>query len=119
MQVKVAVIGGAADGLEVNLSQFPVTLGREGDPLVPVHDRWASRHHCQLFERTGELYVRDLASKHGTIVDSSPVDECRLQEGNRLLIGLTALLIQRIVPSGCESVETDDVLTDRGSSVST
>lgn len=117
MHVKVAVIGGAADGLEVTLTQFPVTLGREGDCVVPIHDRWASRHHCQLFQREDELYVRDLASKHGTIVNSSPVDECQLHEGNRLLVGLTALLIQEI--NHDEATTPGNVLADQGSGVST
>ena len=117
MLVKVAVLGGAADGLEVTLNHFPVTLGREGNPAVPIRDRWASRHHCQLFERAGELYVRDLASKHGTIVNSSPVDECRLHEGNRVLVGLTALLIQEIDHD--EASASGNVLADQGSGIST
>jgi pSer/pThr/pTyr-binding forkhead associated (FHA) protein len=113
MQVKVAVVGGAADGLELTLEHFPITLGREGDGALPIHDRWASRHHCQLFECSGELHVRDLGSKHGTIVNHAPIDECRLREGDRLMVGLTALVIQQIDAQGADS----DVLVDRGSGV--
>ena len=113
MQVKVAVVGGAADGLELSLERFPLTLGREGDAALPISDRWASRHHCQLFERDGELHVRDLASKHGTIVNDAQVDECPLREGDRLMVGLTALVIRKI-----ESCPDDsDVLVDRESGV--
>ena len=113
MRVKVAIIGGAADGLELTLDKFPVTLGREGDSVLPIHDRWASRHHCQLFEQEGDLLVRDLGSKHGTIVNSSPVDQCRLGQGDRLMVGLTALVIQQI---DAQSVDAD-ALADRGSGV--
>ena len=114
MQVKVAVIGGAADGLAVSLTDLPVTLGREGDSSIPINDRWASRHHCQLFDRSGELHVRDLASKHGTIVNGSPIDECRLQQGDRVMVGLTAMVIQQIDTRG----EEFDTLVDRESGVS-
>ena len=113
MQVKVSVVGGAADGLELMLANFPVTLGREGDPALPISDRWASRHHCQLFEHSGELYVRDLASKHGTIVNHCPIDECRLREGDRLLVGLTALVIQQIEAL----TDNADAMADHGSGV--
>ena len=113
MQVKVAVVGGAADGLELTLETFPITLGREGDAVLPISDRWASRHHCQLFEQHGELYVRDLASKHGTIVNGTQVDEQSIHVGDRLMVGLTALVIQSI--ESCTAA--DESLIDRESGV--
>ena len=113
MQVNVSVVGGAADGLELTFNNLPVTLGREGDSALPIHDRWASRHHCQLFELDGKLFVRDLASKHGTIVNHTAVDESQLQEGDRLMVGLTALVIQQI--ENCS--EDLEQLIDRESGV--
>ena len=113
MQVKVSVVGGAADGLELTLKHLPVTLGREGDSILPITDRWASRHHCQLFEQSGELHVRDLASKHGTIVNHEPIDECSLHEGDRLMVGLTALVIRQIDACSSEAEQ----LVDRESGV--
>jgi pSer/pThr/pTyr-binding forkhead associated (FHA) protein len=90
----------------------------KGNAVLPIHDRWASRHHCQLFEHAGELHVRDLGSKHGTIVNLAPVDECRLGEGDRLMVGLTALVIQQIDACSQKAQSQDaDVLVDRGSGV--
>ena len=114
MRLKVAVIGGASDGLQLTLDRLPITLGREGDSVLPINDRWASRHHCQIFEQSGHVYVRDLGSKHGTLVNGKPIDDCRLNEGDRLMIGLSCLQIQEI-GTALDNVES---LVDRGSGVS-
>ena len=96
MQIQVSVIGGAADGLDVSFTQLPIALGREGDPALPIADRWASRHHCELFEQAGRLYIRDLASKHGTHVNGKCIDECPLKIGDRVMVGLTAFVVEDI-----------------------
>ena len=96
MQAHVSVIGGAPDGLEFAFDQFPVLLGREGDPRLPITDRWASRHHCELFEQTGQLFIRDLASKHGTFVNGACIDECQLEPGDRVMVGLTVFMVKDI-----------------------
>lgn len=90
------MVGGPADGLHVRLRQFPLTLGREGDPAVPVGDRWASRHHCELFAQEGQLFIRDLASKHGTYVNGALIDERALEVGDRVVVGLSAFAIDEI-----------------------
>ena len=115
MQVHVSVIGGAPDGLEVEFQRLPVTLGREGDPRLPIADRWASRHHCELFEQTGQLFIRDLASKHGTYVNGACIDQCELEVGDRVMVGLTVFAVSEI---RLEESAADFPLVDRGSSVS-
>jgi pSer/pThr/pTyr-binding forkhead associated (FHA) protein len=114
MQVTITVVGGAADGLQVRLQQFPATLGREGDPALPIADRWASRHHCELFEQAGCLFIRDLASKHGTYVNGAHVDERGLDVGDRVMVGLTLFTIDDIVAT---SLIDADVMVDHESSV--
>jgi pSer/pThr/pTyr-binding forkhead associated (FHA) protein len=113
MHVKLTVFGGPHDGLELTITHLPLVLGREGDRQLPVMDRWASRHHCELSDNHGRLFVRDLASKHGTFVNGERVDRCELMAGDRIMIGLTTLVIREIVPA--IDTEVTNAPTDRPS----
>ncbi len=115
MHLQVSVSGGASDGLEISFEQFPITLGREGNPRLPVQDRWASRHHCELFEQDGRIGLRDLGSKHGTFVNGDCVEQCMLNEGDKLMVGLTIISVDKI--SNAAPVE-ENLLIDRESGVS-
>jgi pSer/pThr/pTyr-binding forkhead associated (FHA) protein len=92
-------------------------LGRDGDPALPINDRWASRHHCELSSADGRLRIRDLASKHGTFVNERRIDECELSAGDRIMIGLTALIV-RSIEAAPISDSSEHVVTDRPSGVS-
>jgi pSer/pThr/pTyr-binding forkhead associated (FHA) protein len=75
---------------------LPLVLGREGDRQLPVIDRWASRQHCELSLDQGRLFLRDLASKHGTFVNGERIDRRQLVVGDRVMIGLTTVVIGEI-----------------------
>jgi pSer/pThr/pTyr-binding forkhead associated (FHA) protein len=57
----------------------------KGDPEI-------SRRHAQI-SRTdeGRLYISDLGSTNGTFVNSERVTSRRLEDGDRLTVGRTAL----------------------------
>lgn len=57
---------------------------------VTIEDRWISRRHCELSERDGMLFVRDLDSTHGTFVNGRQVSEACLRPDDKLTIGLTS-----------------------------
>lgn len=96
MFLKLTVHGGPLDGLESDVCQLPVTLGREGETALNLQDRWASRHHCELFAHEGQLMVRDLASKHGTYVNGQRIEQSTLASGDRLMVGLTQLVVSQL-----------------------
>jgi pSer/pThr/pTyr-binding forkhead associated (FHA) protein len=96
MHVKLTVLGGSQDGLDVTIVHLPLVLGREGDRQLPVIDRWASRHHCELTIDQGRLYLRDLASKHGTFVNGERIDRRELLVNDRVMVGLTTFAIREI-----------------------
>lgn len=102
MQAKFTVLGGPNDGLVASVSHLPITLGREGDRALPISDRWASRFHCQIAQRNGRLMVRDLASKHGTYVNGERIQQCTLEVGDKLMVGLTHFVVSEISPTGNE-----------------
>ena len=53
----------------IPLEKLPVLIGRGPDAEVQVPDRFASRHHCEISERDGTLFVRDLGSSNGCLVN--------------------------------------------------
>ena len=74
--------------------QLPVVIGRADEADVVVDDRWVSRVHCELSLIDGQLFVRDLESKHGTYVNERCINCEAIQAGDRLEIGLTTFLVQ-------------------------
>jgi len=86
LKVKLVVIGGAPEGDEFQL-ELPSVLGRSRDVSLPLPHPLVSRQHCELFEREGQLFVRDLGSTNGTFVGSERVTESILEHGGLLTIG--------------------------------
>ena len=72
----------------LELSTFPVVIGRGENARVRIDDRWLSRAHCELRCEDDSLVVRDLGSKHGTFVNGQRISEATLEAGDVLAIGL-------------------------------
>jgi len=77
---------------------FPVPakgcgLGRSSHNDIALGDEQLSRLHCRFHFRDGKLWVTDLASANGTLVDGVEQVECELQAGNRVTVGDSVLLV--------------------------
>ncbi len=74
LNVKLVIVGGGdAKVSEIQL-KLPTTIGRSRDAKVKLPHPLVSRKHCELFERDGQLIVRDLGSLNGTYIDSNKID---------------------------------------------
>lgn len=73
-----------------------VIVGRESKDLR-LSDGKASRQHARFKCEGGKWYVRDLASRHGTLVNNIRTDgKHPLNDGDRVRIGLTELVVARV-----------------------
>lgn len=64
-----------------------MVIGRkEGNDIV-VRDDGVSRRHAAILAEGGGARVRDLGSQNGTFVDGTRVEDCRLEDGDRIHIG--------------------------------
>jgi len=79
---------------EVFVAELPVTVGRGREAEIRLADWWVSRAHCQIDEVDGSLVVRDLGSKHGTLVNRHSIVESQLSPDDELMIGLTSLRVR-------------------------
>ena len=75
-----------------------VTIGRKGgDPSVLgiPGDATISARHCELIFSKGRLFVADLNSTNGTMVNGSPISGMYpLNNGDRILLGKTELKVK-------------------------
>lgn len=75
-----------------SLSSPLVTIGRSRDNTLVLDDPHASRHHAQIRLRAGIYMLFDTQSGSGTLVNGVMVKEHRLQSGDVIRIGRTALV---------------------------
>jgi len=91
MKARLVVIESQSTDRKVVYSELPVTIGRGPDAGVRLADSFVSRCHCEIAEVGGTLVVRDLGSKHGTLVNRQSILESALLPGVEILVGLTSL----------------------------
>jgi serine/threonine protein kinase len=70
-----------------------VVAGRDPGCAIALTDVRASRKHCRLTVDPPRLSVRDLGSRHGTLVNGVPVGERELADGDELRLGDTTLRV--------------------------
>ena len=83
-----------ADGTRTYpLQRFPFTLGRSGDCDLCMAHAQVSRRHASVESEPDGLYLRDLASRHGTLRNGVPVDRVRLRSGDRIALGQSSVTL--------------------------
>jgi diguanylate cyclase (GGDEF)-like protein len=67
-------------------------LGRGAGSEIPVRDVGVSRRHATIFAAGDGARLRDLGSQNGTWVDGVRISDCRLQDGQRIQLGMHTTL---------------------------
>lgn len=86
------VSSGPVAGQQFTFDQLPVTIGRGLESTIRLDDRAISRRHAEVYQRDGWLFIRDLDSTHGTQVNGVWVSEQRLEPGDEIQVGNSALV---------------------------
>lgn len=83
-----AVVAGERAGLRIELGPKPVVIGRVPPADLVIDDSQISRKHCRVSLVLEEVYVADLDSSNGTMVDGKRLTQpALLPAGARLQIG--------------------------------
>ncbi len=87
------VVTGVAEGKKFILEEDfeEGTIGRDPGVDFSIEEYVISRRHAQLERRDDGYYIRDIGSKNGTYLNSKPVSEARLQDGDRISLGTIIL----------------------------
>ncbi len=70
------------------------TIGRASDCEIVIRAADVSKHHCRLVVSEGLVLAEDLSSANGTFVNGRPIQEVRLQDGDRLRVGACEFTVQ-------------------------
>ncbi len=83
-----AVVAGERAGLRIELGGKPVVIGRAPPADLVIDDSQISRKHCRISLVLDEVFVADLGSSNGTMVDGRRITHTEpLPVGARLQIG--------------------------------
>lgn len=70
---RLVITSGAKEGLELELTPEPLTIGRSGESGLIIRDDYTSTHHARLMLWGEEWVIQDLDSTNGTYLDDARV----------------------------------------------
>ncbi len=73
--------------------------GRSSDADLVLADDTVSRKHARIYAARGALWLRDLGSRNGTLVNGRSVRQHRLRPGDRITIGANLLRLDLLPAS--------------------
>ena len=73
------------------------TIGRGGGCTVPItFDTFASQVHAKASPRDGDLWIEDIGSTNGTIVNGKRIEHpVKLRKGDKVKVGETLFVVER------------------------
>jgi pSer/pThr/pTyr-binding forkhead associated (FHA) protein len=89
MELKLVVLAGAKEGLEIPLKKEKFLIGRAKECALRAGSEAISRRHCAIIRlKDGRWAVRDLGSRNGTYINDHRITEPkRLKPGDELRVG--------------------------------
>ena len=88
------MIEGHKVGQRYAISKKQGTIGRGPSNAIQVIDAEVSRVHCRYQIVENRLEVADLESANGTFVNGKTVEQCGLNDGDRIKIGSTVFEVE-------------------------
>jgi predicted component of type VI protein secretion system len=97
MKLKLVVLAGAKEGLEIPLKKEKFLIGRAKECALRAGSEAISRQHCAISRHEDGYTVRDLGSRNGTYVNDTRIEkEVPLVAGNELRVGPLKFRIDEI-----------------------
>jgi hypothetical protein len=92
--VNLIVEKGLDRGREIAVPAEGIRIGRSSRNDVVLNDSGTSKFHCRFFFKPGEgLWVTDLASSNGTLLNGVSIQEARVPVGGEVVIGDTVIRV--------------------------
>ncbi len=92
--LEIVCLEGPLAGKTFEISPFGTVIGREGD--IRIADDFLSRRHFSLeYDVDGTLRARDHQSRNGTLLNSLPLKNSRVADGDLLKAGISTFRVTR------------------------
>ena len=93
---RLVITSGSRAGMELPLSDQPVTIGRSAESGLVIRDEYTSTHHARLMLWNDEWMLQDLDSTNGTFLDDRRVSvPTRVEPGTPIRVGQTTFELRR------------------------
>jgi len=76
------------------LSSDVTVIGRRRDCTLRIPVVTVSKKHCRLYYEDGQMRIRDLGSKNGTLLNGKRVEETVIEPGDNIKIGPLKFVLQ-------------------------
>lgn len=103
MNYVLQVVRGQSASTTLKLADGVTSIGRHDDCLIRIKSSQVSRRHCEVFEVSDKLTIRDLGSSNGTFVNGKKVTGQQvLKPGDELTVGAVTLRVAKIGQAAAE-----------------
>jgi pSer/pThr/pTyr-binding forkhead associated (FHA) protein len=92
------IIGGPDKGASFKMVSGKATLGRESGNDINLNDARCSHHHVAVLIQNDQIFVKDMGSRNGILLNGKKVTESMVRPGEPLQIGDTVFVIQKEAP---------------------
>ena len=111
MDVNLVLVKKNGSTRNFHLDSTVSVIGRRQDCDLCVPLMVVSRKHCEINQDRGQLRLRDLGSRNGTLVNGEKINEVDLDPGDRITIGPVNFGVQ-INGEPAELANTDQSMID-------
>ena len=110
--VRLLCLSGADKGKAFYIVGPRVILGRAETADIRVMDIKSSREHAEIVKVTGDYLVTDLNSQNGVMVNDLKIKQEKLKEGDRIIIGQTIYVFEKIKIEAPIETKLEDLHSD-------
>ncbi len=84
---KLVALSEGLTGRTYELKVDKTTIGRLEDNSVQIAEPSVSSHHCEVHLKGSDVFIKDLNSTNGTIINGEKISEASLKPGQLLRLG--------------------------------
>ncbi|MEE3370328.1 MAG: ATP-binding protein [Planctomycetota bacterium] len=99
------VIQGFDQGQRFELCHDQISVGRDAENTIQLHDDEVSRQHAELHRVKKGYQLVDCTSSNGTFINAESIDQQVLRSGDRVQIGRTLMLYTHFEESSSGAVD--------------
>lgn len=87
LNVSLRIIKGMDERKEITISETPAFIGRDPLTAIKIRHKTVSRQHAVIFYQNHRFHIKDLDSTNGTLLNSKPVKESPIKDGDIIQLG--------------------------------